>query len=123
MIAEQRWALAPFIVMALAVSLISSFMLNRVIARPVRQLAFAADQVRLSRARSISLPDLDKRNDELGDLGRSLEEMTTALSERMDAIDRFAADVAHEIRNPLTSIRSAVETLELVKDEKAQGCG
>jgi two-component system sensor histidine kinase ChvG len=119
-IAEQRWALAPFIAMALAVSLISSFLLNRVIARPVRQLAFAADQVRLSRARSISLPDLDKRNDELGDLGRSLEEMTTALSERMDAIDRFAADVAHEIRNPLTSIRSAVETLELVKDDKAK---
>ncbi|HET9160369.1 MAG TPA: ATP-binding protein [Caulobacteraceae bacterium] len=119
-IAAQRWALVPFIAMALAVSLISSFLLNRVIARPVRQLAFAADQVRLSRARSISLPDLDKRNDELGDLGRSLEEMTTALSERMDAIDRFAADVAHEIRNPLTSIRSAVETLELVKDERAK---
>ncbi|MDB5451588.1 MAG: hypothetical protein JWO33_166, partial [Caulobacteraceae bacterium] len=98
-IAEQRWALAPFIAMALIVSLISSFLLNRVIARPVRQLAFAADQVRLSRARSISLPQLDKRNDELGDLGRSLEDMTTALSERMDAIDRFAADVAHEIRN------------------------
>jgi two-component system sensor histidine kinase ChvG len=119
-IAEQRWALAPFIIMALAVSLVSSFLLNRVIARPVRQLAFAADQVRMSRARSISLPGLDKRNDELGDLGRSLEEMTTALSERMDAIDRFAADVAHEIRNPLTSIRSAVETLELVKDEKSK---
>jgi two-component system sensor histidine kinase ChvG len=106
--------------MALIVSLISSFLLNQVIARPVRRLAFAADQVRLSRARSISLPDLDARNDELGDLGRSLEDMTTALSERMDAIDRFAADVAHEIRNPLTSIRSAVETLELVKDDKAK---
>jgi two-component system sensor histidine kinase ChvG len=119
-IAEQRWALAPFIAMALIVSLISSFLLNRVIARPVRQLAFAADQVRLSRARSISLPHLDKRDDELGDLGRSLEDMTTTLSERMDAIDRFAADVAHEIRNPLTSIRSAVETLELVTDEKAK---
>lgn len=119
-IAEQRWALAPFIAMALAVSLISSFLLNRVIAQPVRRLAWAADQVRLSRARSISLPDLDKRDDELGDLGRSLEDMTTALSERMDAIDRFAADVAHEIRNPLTSIRSAVETLELVKDDKAK---
>jgi two-component system, OmpR family, sensor histidine kinase ChvG len=119
-VAEQRWALLPFIVMALLVSLISSYLLNRVIARPVRRLAEAADEVRLSRARSISLPDLAVRNDELGDLGRSLEGMTIALSERMDAIDRFAADVAHEIRNPLTSIRSAVETLELVKDAKAK---
>ena len=119
-VAEQRWALMPFIIMALLVSMISSFMLNRVIARPVRRLAEAADEVRLSRARSISLPDLAVRNDELGDLGRSLEGMTIALSERMDAIDRFAADVAHEIRNPLTSIRSAVETLELVKDAKAK---
>src|SRR5436190_10600403 len=90
-IAEQRWALAPFIAMALIVSLISSFLLNRVIARPVRQLAFAADQVRLSRARSISLPQLDKRDDEPGDLGRSLEDLTTALPQRMDAIDRFPA--------------------------------
>jgi two-component system, OmpR family, sensor histidine kinase ChvG len=119
-ITAQRWALLPFIVMALLVSLISSYLLNRVIARPVRRLAEAADEVRLSRARSISLPDLATRDDELGDLGRSLEEMTVALSERMDAIDRFAADVAHEIRNPLTSIRSAVETLELVKDAKAK---
>ncbi|HEX5775792.1 MAG TPA: HAMP domain-containing sensor histidine kinase, partial [Caulobacteraceae bacterium] len=93
---------------------------NRLIARPVRELASAADHVTLSRARAISLPELSRRRDEIGDLSRSLEEMTATLSTRMDAIEAFAADVAHEIRNPLTSIRSAVETLALVKDDKAR---
>ncbi|HEY9219282.1 MAG TPA: stimulus-sensing domain-containing protein, partial [Phenylobacterium sp.] len=119
-IASERKALLPFILIAIGVNLISSFMLNRLIAHPVRRLARAADRVRLSRARAISLPDLAKRDDELGDLTRSLEDMTHALSERMDAIERFAADVAHEIRNPLTSMRSAVETLDLVKDAGAR---
>jgi two-component system sensor histidine kinase ChvG len=82
---------------------------------PVLRLARAADRVRLSRARAIALPDLAGRDDELGDLARSLEAMTQALSERMGAIERFAADVAHELRNPMTSIRSAVETLDIVK--------
>jgi len=76
--------------------------------------------VRLSRARAIALPDIAERKDELGDLARSLEDMTHTLSDRMEAIERFAADVAHEIRNPLTSIRSAVETLELVGDTAAR---
>jgi len=115
-IARERAALIPFILIAISVTLVSSFLLNRLIAQPVRRLARAADSVRLSRARAISLPDIASRDDELGDLTRSLEDMTHALSERMDAIESFAADVAHEIRNPLTSLRSAVETLELVKD-------
>jgi two-component system sensor histidine kinase ChvG len=76
--------------------------------------------VRLAGARAISLPDLARRDDELGDLTRSLEAMTRSLSERMDAIESFAADVAHEIRNPLTSLRSAVETLDLVSDPVAR---
>jgi two-component system sensor histidine kinase ChvG len=88
--------------------------MNQLVAEPIIRLARAADSVRLSHARSISLPDLSGRKDELGDLTQSLEAMTDTLSSRMDAIERFAADVAHEIRNPLTSIRSAVETLELV---------
>lgn len=120
-IAAERAALVPFILIAIMVTLISSLLLNRLIAQPVRRLARAADHVRLSRARAISLPDLARRDDELGDLTRSLEDMTDAISERMDAIERFAADVAHEIRNPLTSMRSAVETLDLVSDPTARG--
>jgi two-component system sensor histidine kinase ChvG len=117
-IAGERMALIPFIVIAVAVNLISSFALTQLIAQPVRRLSDAADSVRLSRARAIALPDIAARNDELGDLARSLQDMTHTLSDRMEAIERFAADVAHEIRNPLTSIRSAVETLELVADQK-----
>jgi two-component system sensor histidine kinase ChvG len=119
-IARERAALIPFILIAIAVNLLSSLLLNRLIAQPVRRLARAADRVRMSRARAISLPDLASRDDELGDLTRSLEDMTHALSERMDAIESFAADVAHEIRNPLTSLRSAVETLDIVTDAGAR---
>lgn len=119
-IAAERAALLPFILIAISVSLISSLLLNRLIAHPVRRLARAADRVRLARARAISVPDISRRDDELGDLSRSLEDMTHALSERIDAIERFAADVAHEIRNPLTSLRSAVETLGLVEEPAAR---
>jgi len=119
-VTAQRWALLPFILIAVAVSLLSSILLSQFIAQPVLRLANAADRVTASRARAISLPDIGERDDELGDLARSLETMTSTLSERMDAIEGFAADVAHEIRNPLTSIRSAVETLELVSDPVAK---
>lgn len=116
-LAAQRLALMPFALVALFVSLLSSLLLHLFVARPVMRLSAAADAVRLQRARAISLPDLDGRKDEIGDLARSLETMTETLSDRMDAIERFAADVAHEIKNPLTSIRSALETLPLVRTE------
>lgn len=119
-IARERAALIPFILIAVGVTLLSSVLIYALVARPVLRLARAADRVQQARARSISLPDLSRREDEIGDLSRSLEAMTETLSERMDAIERFAADVAHEIRNPLTSIRSAVETLEFVEDAKAR---
>jgi two-component system sensor histidine kinase ChvG len=119
-VAAQRRALAPFILVAVGATLLSSFLLSRWVTQPVLRLARAADSITLSRARAISLPDIAERDDEIGDLTRSLETMTSALSERMDAIERFAADVAHEIRNPLTSIRSAVETLDLVSDAAAR---
>ena len=116
-IAAQRLAMIPFILMAVVANVFTSLLLSALIAQPVLRLARAADRVRQARARAISLPDLAKRDDELGDLTRSLEAMTDALSSRIDAIESFAADVAHEIRNPLTSIRSAIDTLPLVKDE------
>ena len=109
----QRKALLPFILIAVGATVVSSLLLATLVARPILRLAAAADAVRLSRARAISLPDLADREDEVGGLARALEAMTDAQSSRMDAIERFAADVAHEIKNPLTSMRSAVETLEL----------
>jgi two-component system sensor histidine kinase ChvG len=112
-VAAQRRTLAPFILIAVVVTIVSSILLDQLVARPVLRLARAADRVRLSRARAMSLPDLAGREDEIGDLTRSLEGMTETLSGRLDAIERFAADVSHELKNPLTSIRSAVETLEM----------
>ena len=119
-IGQERRALLPFVLIAVLVTVASSLLLNSLVASPVLRLARAADRVRQARARAISLPDLAKRDDEVGDLTRSLEDMTHALSERMDAIEAFAADVAHEIRNPLTSLRSAIETLDLVSDPAAR---
>jgi two-component system sensor histidine kinase ChvG len=112
-VAAQRMALIPFIMMAVAAVLASSLLLNGAVAEPIRRLSRAADSVRLSRARAISLPDIAARQDEVGDLARSLDSMTSTLTARMDAIERFAADVSHEIKNPLTSMRSALETLDM----------
>ena len=113
----QRRALLPFILIAVGTTLASSLLLYTLVASPIERLARAADSVRLSRARAISLPDLARREDEVGGLTRALEGMTDAQSARIDAIERFAADVAHEIKNPLTSMRSALETLELAPPE------
>jgi two-component system sensor histidine kinase ChvG len=118
-VAHERAALIPFVLVAIGVALLSSLLLTHLIAVPVLRLARAADRVRLARTRAMSLPDLANRDDEIGDLTRSLEAMTATLADRMVAIERFAADVSHELRNPMTSIRSAVETLDLVKT-KAQ---
>ncbi len=113
-VARQRAQLLPFILIAVAAALSSSVLLNGAVAEPIRRLARAADGVRLERARAISLPDIAERQDEVGDLARALDAMTSTLTARMDAIERFAADVSHEIKNPLTSMRSALETMEIL---------
>ena len=116
-----RFDIIKIFLLALAVTVLLSFYLATSIARPVRRLAAAADRVRRGRgATPVSIPDFTKRHDEIGDLSRALREMTDALWRRMDAIERFAADVAHELKNPLTSLRSAVETVGRVADREQQ---
>ncbi|HMA14883.1 MAG: stimulus-sensing domain-containing protein [Bacteroidota bacterium] len=105
---------------ALAVTVLLSFYLAGTIARPIRRLAQAADQVRSGKGRQFEIPDFSRRGDEIGDLSDSLRAMTDALWARLDAIEAFAADVAHEIKNPLTSLRSAVETVARVEDPEQQ---
>ncbi|MEE9289412.1 MAG: stimulus-sensing domain-containing protein [Alphaproteobacteria bacterium] len=102
------------------VTVLLSLWLAGTIARPVRRLAAAADRVRSGRGRESEIPDFTKRGDEIGDLSASLREMTHALWTRMEAIESFAADVAHEIKNPLTSLRSAVETAARIDDADQQ---
>ena len=96
------------VVFAITVAL--SLYLAGTITRPIQRLAAAAERVRTGHDRRHSIPDFAGRRDEIGDLASAMREMTENLWRRMDAIERFAADVAHEIKNPLTSVRSAVET-------------
>lgn len=105
---------------ALAITVLMSVYLAGTIARPVRRLAVAADRVTHGLGRQAVIPDFTSRKDEIGDLSGSLREMTAALWQRMDAIEGFAADVAHEIKNPLTSLRSAVETVSRIQDPNSQ---
>ena len=103
------------------ITILLSVYLSGTIARPVLRLAGAAEMVRLGHGReSQQIPDFSSRGDEIGDLSRVLREMTDALHDRMDATERFAADVSHEIKNPLTSLRSAVETASKLKDTQQQ---
>ncbi|MHB1204019.1 MAG: stimulus-sensing domain-containing protein [Rhodospirillaceae bacterium] len=104
----------------LALTVLTSLYLASTIARPVRRLALAAMRVRHSKSRRDIIPDLTNRSDEIGELSAALRDMTESLWSRMDAIEAFAADVAHEIKNPLTSLRSAVETVTRVKDPAQQ---
>jgi two-component system sensor histidine kinase ChvG len=104
----------------LALSLALSLYLARIIVVPLRQLARAAHRVRMGRAREVVVPRLPARRDELGMLARALADMTAALRHRIDATEAFAADVAHELKNPLASLRSAVEALPRVADPAAR---
>ncbi|MCB2108439.1 MAG: stimulus-sensing domain-containing protein [Rhodobacteraceae bacterium] len=104
----------------LGLTVLTSAYLAGTIARPLRVLAEAAEHVRHGKNRRHPIPDLSGRRDEIGELSAALREMTESLWARLDAIERFAADVAHEIKNPLTSLRSAVETVSRVKDPEQQ---
>lgn len=117
---QVRVAIFQAFAVSLAVTIALSIYMAGTISRPIRRLALAAEQVRHGRGRAHRIPDLSRRGDEIGELSVALKEMTEALWARMDAIERFAADVAHEIKNPLTSVRSAVETAARLSDPEKQ---
>ncbi len=104
---------------ALLVTVLLSFYLAGTIVRPIRRLAAAAERAR-GRGARVEIPDFTGRGDEIGDLSHSFREMTDALWERMSAIESFAADVSHEIKNPLSSLKSAVETATRLEDPEKQ---
>jgi two-component system sensor histidine kinase ChvG len=106
--------------LALAITVLMSLFLAGTIARPMRRLARAAERVRTGIGGRGDIPDFSHRRDEIGELSVALRDMTAALYSRLDAIEGFAADVAHEIRNPLTSLRSAVEALDTAKAPEQQ---
>jgi two-component system sensor histidine kinase ChvG len=119
-IASERWGLLRFFLVIAGVMLVLSLSLANTIGEPVRKLADAADRVRRGIKSRQMIPDFNNRSDEIGHLSRVLGEMTQALYSRMDAIESFAADVAHELKNPLTSLRSAIETLPRVKSDTSR---
>ena len=115
---DARQTLVIVLAITLIISIQLSLFLARTIVQPLRALVRAAIRVRLGRDRAVEVPRLPDRGDEIGLLARALSDMTGALRQRIDAVETFAADVAHEIKNPLASLRSALESLEKVKDDK-----
>ena len=113
---SQRSALGLAMVGAVILSVLLSLFLARTIVRPLRRLALAAHRVRLGRAREVKVPRLPSRSDEIGLLARAVADMTQSLRHRIDNIEAFAADVTHELKNPLASLRSAIDSMERVDD-------
>ncbi len=116
----ERLAIMRMAGVATLVNIVLSLMLSSTIANPLRRLSAAAIRVRRGARQREEIPDFSARQDEIGNLSVALREMTTALYDRIDAIESFAADVSHELKNPLTSLRSAVETLPLAKSEDSK---
>jgi len=116
----ERAQLIEVFAVALMVMLLSSLYLAGTIAEPVKRLAAAADRVRSGAGGRSDIPNFPERTDEIGDLADSLRSMTSGLYDRIDAIESFAADVAHELKNPLTSLASAVEMFSRAKDDETR---
>ena len=117
---NERFRLSVVLLIVAIVSVLLSLFLARTIVRPLRRGARAAVRVRLGRAREVVVPRLPERRDEIGSLARALSDMSLALRARIDATEAFAADVTHELKNPLASLRSAVEGLSVVSDPGLQ---
>jgi two-component system, OmpR family, sensor histidine kinase ChvG len=121
MVEAERLAILKVFLVATAVMVVLSILLAGTIAEPVRRLADAAESVRRRIRSRVEIPDFTTRRDEIGHLSGTLRDMTNALYSRIEAIESFAADVAHELKNPLTSMRSAVETLPVARTEESRG--
>ena len=115
-IADLQYSFLNIFGFVIFLTIFLSFIFSNRITLPISRLAAAVDNVR--NKKGMEIKSLIKRKDEIGELALSLDEMTKDLFDRMDAIASFAADVSHEIKNPLTSLRSAVETLSIIKDER-----
>ena len=120
MVEAERLAILKVFLIAAGVRVVLSILLAGTIAEPVRRLADAAERVRRRIRSRVEIPDFTRRRDEIGHLSGTLRDMTNALYSRIEAIESFAADVAHELKNPLTSLRSAVETLPLAKSDDSR---
>lgn len=117
---EERVAVLRIFLVAAIVLLVLSALLASTIATPLRKLSEAALRVKRGVKSRVEIPDFSNRQDEVGNLSVSISEMTNSLYQRIEAIESFAADVSHELKNPLTSLRSAVETLPLAKTEESK---
>ena len=120
MVTAERLAILKVGGVASAVMIVLSLLLASTIAGPVRRLADSAERVRRRIRTRVEIPDFTRRRDEIGHLSGALRDMTDALYNRIEAIEMFAADVAHELKNPLTSLRSAVETLPLARNDTSR---
>ena len=116
-IKTQTYESLSYLSLAMATSVLFSLYLWNFIARPLRRLAIRARSIQAQDSKNQEIPDFSSRQDEIGDLSKALREMTEELSSRMDSIKNFSADVAHEIKNPLASLHSAIETVMKVQDE------
>jgi len=121
MVTAERLAILKVFAVAAVVMIVLSLLLASTIAGPVRRLADSAERVRRRIRTRVEIPDFTRRRDEIGHLSGALRDMTDALYNRIEAIEMFAADVSHELKNPLTSLRSAVETLPLAKNDNSRG--
>jgi two-component system sensor histidine kinase ChvG len=119
-IASERWAVFRIFLVFAAIMFILSLFIAGTIAEPMRRLAEAAERVRRGTKSRKEIPDFTGRSDEIGHLSGALRDMTKALYDRIEAIESFAADVAHELKNPLTSLRSAVETLPIARKQESR---
>jgi two-component system sensor histidine kinase ChvG len=115
LIAQERLQIVAIAGLVVLVTALLSLALAGTIAEPMRRLAVAAERVRKNIKNREQIPDFSERPDEIGNLSRALRDMTNALYSRLDAIESFAADVSHELKNPLTSLRNAASLLPSIK--------